>query len=248
VSCAPPTLLRSRHLLLGRPVETWVARIGPGQGSAHSVVALLSAEERRQMSNMVSPVIQRQYAAGRALTRLALGARLSMPARRVPVSVDDNGRPCLLARHGGAGGAAPVGIDFNLSHSGDLVALAVGSGLRIGLDIEREERRPNAPALARRFFSPSECELLDRSDERCYTRRWHRIWTTREAHAKARGIGVRAMAAAHGVRGDGWDSRNVPLAAGYVGTVVALRPTLSPEREHIEMSSASDRKTTGNRR
>ena len=224
--CTPPTLLRSRHLLLGRPVETWVVRIGPGRGSAHSVVALLSAEERQRMSSMVSPVIQRQYAAGRALTRLALGARLSMPARRVPVSVDDNGRPCLLARHGGdRGDTGPAGIDFNLSHSGDLVALAVGSGLQIGLDIEREERRPNAPALARRFFSPSECELLERSDERSYSRRWHRIWTTREAHAKARGIGVRAMAAAHGVRGEGWDSRNVPLADGYVGTVVALRPT-----------------------
>lgn len=222
MSVAGPRVHRSQHRLFGFPVETWVARIGPDEAAAHRVLALLSTEERQQLASMVSPVIQRQYAAGRALTRLALSARLSMPARRVPVSIDDNGRPYLRAGGRSTGGRA--GIDFNLSHSGNLVALAVGSGLRIGLDIEREERRPSAPALARRFFSPSECELLERCEDRCYSRRWHRIWTTREAHAKARGIGVRAMAAVPGARGGSWDSRNLPLADGYIGTVVALRP------------------------
>lgn len=222
MSCAGPRPLRSQHRLFGRPVETWVARIGPDEGPTPRVLALLSPEERQHMAGMVSPTIQREYAAGRALTRLALSARLSMPARRVPVSIDDNGRPYLRDRHGGASGR--TGIDFNLSHSGDVVALAVCSGLRIGLDIEREEPRPSAPALARRFFSPSECELLERSEGRCYSRRWHRIWTTREAHAKARGIGVRAMAAVPGARGSSWDSRNVVLADGYVATIVALRP------------------------
>jgi 4'-phosphopantetheinyl transferase len=225
VNSAAPGLLRYRHRLFGRPVETWVARIGPGEGAARRVLAVLSTEERQHLASMVSPVIQRQYAAGRALTRLALSARLSMPARRVPLALDENGRPYLRPGHGGScRGTGLSGIDFNLSHSGNVVALAVCSGLRIGLDIECEELRPSAPALARRFFSPSECDLLERCEDRHYSRRWHRIWTTREAHAKARGIGVRAMAAVPGARGDGWDSRNVTLADGYIGTLVALRP------------------------
>lgn len=227
MNSAAPGLHRSQHRLFGRPVETWVARIGPGEGPTNRVMALLSTEERQHLAGMVSPVIQRQYAAGRALTRLALSTRLSIPARQVPVSVDTNGRPYLHAGHGGrSGSAGRVGIDFNLSHSGDVVALAVSGGLRIGLDIERAEGRPTAPALARRFFSPSECELLERCEGRHYSRRWYRIWTTREAHAKARGIGVRAIGAVPGARGDSWDSRNVPLADGYIGTVVALRPDL----------------------
>jgi 4'-phosphopantetheinyl transferase len=225
VNSAAPGLLRYQHRLFGRPVETWVARIGPGDDLPRPVLALLSAEERQQLASMVSPVIQRQYAAGRALTRLALSVRLSMPARRVPLSADEHGRPYLRPGQGGwYAGTGRSGIDFNLSHSGNVVGLAVCGGLRIGLDIERAERRPSAPALARRFFSPSECEMLERCEDGHYSRRWYRIWTTREAHAKARGIGVRAIGAVPGARGDGWDSRNVALAEGYIGTVVALRP------------------------
>jgi 4'-phosphopantetheinyl transferase len=85
--------------------------------------------------------------------------------------------------------------------------------------------------LARRFFSPAECALLDRSDEHSYSRRWHRIWTTREAHAKAAGIGVRALAALPEDRGYSWQSCNVSVADGYIGTVVALPPDSAGERQ-----------------
>jgi 4'-phosphopantetheinyl transferase len=190
------------------------------------MLALMSAEELQRMASMVSPGIQQQYAAGRALTRLVLSRRLSMPARRVPLATDGNGRPYLHGGHGPTAGrpARHRVLDFNLSHSGGYVALAVCSGMRVGLDIELQQSRPTAPALARRFFSPDECALLDRSDERSYSRRWHRIWTTREAHAKAGGIGVRALAALPADRGHSWQSCNLDIADGYIGTVVALPP------------------------
>jgi len=208
-----------RCRLFGRPVQTWLARIAPPHGLADQAgLRLLSDDELSRLGRLVSPQVQREFAAGRVLTRLALSSWLGTPPRRIPLTVDAAARP-MLATAGGR-----PAIDFNLSHSGDLVAVVVGAGLRLGVDVELATERPTAPALARRFFSPAENAMLERTGEARYTERWHRIWTTREAHAKARGIGVKAIAAPLTGHGRVWQRAEVPVPAGYLGSLVALAP------------------------
>jgi len=210
---------QARCRLFGRPVQIWLARIAPPRGLAGPAgLRLLSDEELSRMERLVSGQVRREYAAGRALARLALGHFLSVPPRQLTLAVDGESRPVL------AGAYRSAGIDFNLSHSGDLVAVAVTGGLRLGIDVELHTERPTAPALARRFFSPAENALLERTGPAHYTQRWHRIWTTREAHAKARGIGVRAIGAPLPGHGRSWQRAGVPVPAGYAGSLVALAP------------------------
>jgi 4'-phosphopantetheinyl transferase len=206
---------RVTRRLYGQPVQIWVARIQDADPDAAS--GILSAAEQARAAGIAAATARGQYVAGRVLSRLALAVRTGVAPGRVPIGLDPTGRPHLADRRGTA-----AGVDFNLSHSGRFVAVAVATGLRIGIDVEQHQPRHVSAALSERFFSPAEHEWLEASRASSYPRRWGRVWTTREAHAKARGIGVRGISASLGRAGRDYQHLHVPVAAGYTGTAVAL--------------------------
>ena len=79
-------------------------------------------------------------------------------------------------------------VQFNLSHTLDLAVLSVTSRCAIGVDIETT--RQIAPELARRFFSQAENKTLDNLCTSRWTETFLRIWTAKEAVAKAVGLGL----------------------------------------------------------
>ena len=112
------------------------------------------------------------------LLRLLLGAYLGRPGRDVRLAPGDNGKPRLAG-----------GPDFNLSHSGDWLAVAVaaaGAGL-VGIDVEQQRilRRPRA--LAKRYFLPGEAAMLEGLEEPALSAAFLRLWTAKEAVIKAAG-------------------------------------------------------------
>lgn len=76
---------------------------------------------------------------------------------------------------------------FNLSHSGDSVALLLSDEGPVGCDIEVLRPRPHWQTLANAVFTQNEHDQLDllAEDERL-TAFW-RIWTRKEAMVKQRG-------------------------------------------------------------
>jgi 4'-phosphopantetheinyl transferase len=93
--------------------------------------------------------------------------------------VGDRGKPALAAG----------GIDFNVSHSGNMSLLAFARG-PVGVDIEWIRPMTDMDALIRRHFGPEE------------QRQWARVaagkrgpaffsgWTRKEAYLKALGVGL----------------------------------------------------------
>ncbi len=76
-------------------------------------------------------------------------------------------------------------VYFNVSHSGDYVALAISEN-NVGVDIEK--LRHNKMRVARRFFSEKEIKRLQVSDnpDRDFTR----LWSLKEAYLKYNGSGL----------------------------------------------------------
>lgn len=116
--------------------------------------------------------------------RLSAGAELmlvnavrkKLPYAAVPVEYEtgEYGKPYF------------IGIDnayFSLSHSGN-VAICALTDAPVGVDVQ-SERRPNM-ALAKRFFSEIEYKAVDSEPEIMF----NRIWTRKEAAAKADGRGI----------------------------------------------------------
>lgn len=76
---------------------------------------------------------------------------------------------------------------FNLSHSGDDIALLMSDEGEVGCDIEVIRPRKNWQALANAVFSMTEHDELEREAPEERLAAFWRIWTRKEAIIKQRG-------------------------------------------------------------
>jgi 4'-phosphopantetheinyl transferase len=143
----------------------------------------LAPQEIARMHRLALPAAQRQFAITRALQRHALSAYAAdiHPSEwRFQESAE--GRPSL---------APPfehTGLHFNLSHTEDLVAMAVCRHVRVGIDVEK--LAPVSLAVADRFFSAAEVSELRALPAGAQPRRFMQLWTLKEAYLKAIGTGL----------------------------------------------------------
>lgn len=79
-------------------------------------------------------------------------------------------------------------IQFNLSHSGNLVICAV-SNETVGCDVEQIGNYHEG--VVRRFFSEKEKTYLENTEESKREQAFFRIWTARESYMKLTGEGMR---------------------------------------------------------
>lgn len=77
---------------------------------------------------------------------------------------------------------------YNLSHSGNRVAIAWGDS-PVGVDVQQMHMDASKRALAKRFFTPEEQEYIFGQPE-LTTQRFYRVWTGKEAYLKYLGTGL----------------------------------------------------------
>jgi 4'-phosphopantetheinyl transferase len=153
-------------------VDVWLTRLGDMPLDAGP-----RGENRRER-------IMRQRVQQQFFLRLLLAAYLGCPGKSLRLVRSDRGKPMLSGKH------AESALQFNASHSGDWLAVAIADGVEVGIDIETERRLPRAPLMARRFLSPPEAEWLVALDEPFRSREFLKQWTARESLVKARGCGL----------------------------------------------------------
>lgn len=115
----------------------------------------------------------------RALLRWLLAESMGTPfGWRFDVEI--SGRPIVRRKQGGA---VP---SIAISHSGGWVACVVARCGQIGIDIEVYRPGRNIMGIASLAFGKAERQAVEREGEAAF----YRIWTSREALAKARGRGL----------------------------------------------------------
>lgn len=81
-------------------------------------------------------------------------------------------------------------VCFSLSHAGTRVILAV-SDRSVGCDIETVRAKMDIDAISRRFFTPSEHQMLqDIADPDIRRACFFRLWTLKESFVKETGLGL----------------------------------------------------------
>lgn len=86
----------------------------------------------------------------------------------------------------GRPGLAGSPLDFNISHSGHWVLLAVARRGPVGVDVERQAPSRDLVGIAKRYFSPEEAECVEHEGPAAF----YRFWTAKEAALKAAGTGI----------------------------------------------------------
>jgi 4'-phosphopantetheinyl transferase len=84
-----------------------------------------------------------------------------------------------------------VPLEFNVSHTEGLLALAVANGRTIGVDAEETAARQFPLDVAVQYFSASEtADVLAVDASAVQQQRLFEYWTLKEAYAKAKGLGL----------------------------------------------------------
>jgi 4'-phosphopantetheinyl transferase len=182
---------RGQHVLaLAAPapgVALWLCHLDRASADIATLSPLLSALEQARAERFGTALLRRRWIAGRATLRSLLGRTLEVDPAAVRLRRGVRGRPELDGDHA---------IDFNVSHTGDtaLVAIATGmrDGTRVGIDIEREDRRVNADGLARKFLTERERAEFEPLASDVRRQRFLRLWTCKEAMSKATGDALSA--------------------------------------------------------
>ncbi|NMH94222.1 4'-phosphopantetheinyl transferase superfamily protein [Pseudonocardia bannensis] len=159
----------------------WWARPLPPEGHP-GLLALLDEHERTRLQKLRRPDDQARYLAAHALVRLVLGHRLGVhPAGlrfdRTCRCGQQHGKPRLADEPGTTG--------FSLTHSGDLVGVAVSDG-PVGLDVEHVRPLTDVAGMAAHVCSPTELARPLPAETAAFLT----TWTRKEALLKATGEGL----------------------------------------------------------
>jgi phosphopantetheine--protein transferase-like protein len=161
-------------------VERWAL---PGEPFVLAAVPVAGAEWAAHVSASAREKIG-AYADGEARARAGASEWLKgvwfpreIGLDRVEFAVGKHGKPMPT------GAAAEWGI--NVSHAGDYAVAALARGVRMGVDLERLNRKANVEGLSARVFSESERAIAREGERDAF----FAIWAKKEAVLKALGCG-----------------------------------------------------------
>ena len=164
-------------------VHVWQTSLDMPASRFAQLRRILSPDECARADRFHFEVDRRRGIIGRAYLRLLLGQILDMPVNELQFEYDKFGKPGLIPGQRRA-------LQFNVSHSGELILIAITTGRAVGVDVEeiRTDLDPNG--IAAQFFSPSEREILASLPRPARYRAFFECWTRKEAYLKAKGVGL----------------------------------------------------------
>jgi 4'-phosphopantetheinyl transferase len=166
-------------------IHLWRAWLTERSGEDETGWQVLSAEERARAGRFHFSLHRQRFVRSHALVRGILALYTGLPPAELQFRSAANGKPGLA--HAG-------GLRFNLSHSEDLMVLAVGWRGALGVDIEVHSERLVWRDIAGNYFSPRELLTIEaEADEAARLAKFYRAWTLKEAYLKALGDGLAGL-------------------------------------------------------
>lgn len=145
---------------------------------------LLSADEKERRTLFHFERDRRQYTLTRALLRRLLSIyRPQLKPMEWTFDQNSFGKPFIR-------GEPSTGLQFNLSHTRDMIVFAFAADRLIGVDVEWCSREINVMELAEQVFAKTEITLLQNTPGIRQRDLFFRMWTLKEAYVKCLGMGL----------------------------------------------------------
>ena len=141
----------------------------------------LHDDELERAKKFRDPLHGARFAAGRSALRLLLAAYTQGSPRDFEFDVGPHGKPILRG---------DADMHFNVSHSAELLLVALNRTGPVGVDCECHREVSDRDQLARRAFSSREFGDLQALPEAERSAAFYRGWTRKEAFLKALGTGI----------------------------------------------------------
>ena len=141
---------------------------------------LLSRDEKTRAERLIDPGAASRQIISRGILRLLLGKYTGKDPKAIVFSYSKFGKPYLSDPENPE-------VCFNLSHSGNLLLIAVSEGEQIGIDVEKNEDNIDFSGIAALVFSVEEQVSLSHTADPF--QKFYELWTAKEAILKSTGLG-----------------------------------------------------------
>lgn len=213
-------------------VHVWRPGLDLAPSGLTKLQEILTADERERAARFHFEADRRRCVIGRGYLRLLLGEILDLPAGSLQFEYDEFGKPGLVPNQG-------LPLQFNVSHSGEMILIAISVGRAVGIDVEKIRTDLDCDGIAARFFSANERRILDSLSGPDRYEAFFTCWTRKEAYLKARGVGLslpldmfdvsflpneepRLLATRHDPAEAGrWRLKALPVSADYAAALAA---------------------------
>jgi 4'-phosphopantetheinyl transferase len=142
---------------------------------------LLSVAEHAESARFLRQADRDRFALARGLLRELASHTLDASPDELRIERDSLGKPRLVDA---------ASLACNVSHSGDLVAVALGPARQIGVDVEAHRPDIDLEAIGAAFMTPAERAAMRRAAPSQRGDFFFRQWSFKEALVKALGTGL----------------------------------------------------------
>ena len=192
-----------------QPGEVHVWRVPLSGNDPDQLAVLLSADESIRAQRFHFERDRVRFICGRGLLRTILGRYLDTDPRALTFTEGAHGKPELTG--------VASSLRFNLSHSDDLMLVAVTHARAVGVDLEMIRENVPVETLADYYFEPEDAWHLRLLPPPQRIWRFYELWTSAEARLKADGAGI-----SHGLKvlqPDRWSLLKLTPAEGYTAAL-----------------------------
>ena len=167
----------------------------------------LCAAEQEYLQQLTHDKRRNEFLQTRFVLKNKLAEILKTSAHTIEFETQGEGKPVLLN--------SKTFIDFNISHSHDYYAIVLSNAGQVGIDIEKCRDSKTLAAVAKRFFSEYEAELIAaQTDQELQTRMFTKIWAGKEAIIKTVASGVLKSAGEILMDEQTWKIKKLPADFG----------------------------------
>lgn len=159
-------------------IIVWKVHLPAMMGLLVDADQIISADELDRAQQFKFTKDRHAFLLCRLLLRLILAHYLGCEAKAIRFDYNAYGKPVIAQ------------LNFNLSHSGDWMVLAISGNAIIGVDVEYQQHRSVSLSLARFCFSDQEFAAFESLPDEQQQSAFFHIWTCKEALIKAIGQGV----------------------------------------------------------
>ncbi len=172
-----------------------------------SLLAAFSGDEVARYRSFRNPADADLFLLGRGFLRIVLGLLGGVAPGDIEIQLGPHGKPFCVA-----------GPQFNVSHSGDLVLIALHPSFAVGVDVERDAAPTDWEPIARRVLTPALLSAIRTLPKQRQASAFLQAWCHLEAQLKLVGTGFGARSAADELLPD-FRQWLLVLPQGYLGSV-----------------------------
>jgi 4'-phosphopantetheinyl transferase len=175
------------NVLKPNEIHIWWARTDSQEWDLSQLTSILAVEEKKRADRFHFPQHRRRFIITHGLLRSILGTYLNTEPDSLRFLYDPKGKPYLET------GGNTSKIQFNLSHSNEIVLIGLVLKQRIGVDVEFIRPLSNLESIAGRYFSESELSSILNKPVDQREDIFFQYWTMKEAYLKAIGKGISGL-------------------------------------------------------